>query len=245
MSSVSVSNMAAVAVVSAFCLWKFVGPMRVGHRRSPQSTILHHDEKNVLVEERETGLLQQWYTDQPCQQLYALVFGAELSQSGWALIHDEDHVRQCVLALIQRHPSLTTTITRDPKSGRASLRNTRTSMMMKKDEHPLGRVPVKWYPRRNDGSWRDVAHSLTHTDFDESSWLFRVGIVSANGNKDAGDDHSHRVDIVMAQHHLLTDGKKMVALCFVVVLLTAWESFVLFRYLCWLCCCCCVPTHHS
>lgn len=197
---------ATIAAGLLLFLVKVLGKIRVGKRRNCSRRIFHEDD-DVRVEDRETGLMEQWYTDQPCQRVYGLLFAAPFSPNGIKKLANHQHVNQSVLALIRRHPILTTTVLRNKSTGRASLRNT----YWKKFEegyngrqHPLGDLPVKVYSRINAGSWHDVAFKLTHTDMDESSWPFRIAILLPN---QPSKSKALPVEIFIATNHLITDGK--------------------------------------
>jgi hypothetical protein len=184
-------------------VWKWIGKLRIGKRRSCFRRVVEEDE-HIRVEERSTGLFDQWYTDQPAQRIYALTFSGNFSQKGLHNLRDKLIVQRIILALIRRHPVLNATIVRNKHTGRTSLRNTYWKKLddaqwSGEDSHPLGPLPVYWHDRKNAGTCRDVVFSLTHTDMDESSWLFRIGIVQS--------ESSNRVDVIITTHHLLTDGE--------------------------------------
>jgi hypothetical protein len=206
----SYGGIATGAVLLTWGLQRLLKHCRVGTRRSSKPTIIHDDD-DTLIEERETGLIQQWYTDQPCQRLYGLTFSATFSYDGILRLQNKEHVHRVVTALIHRHPILSTTVVRDLKcNGRASLRRTISKRQCIDDAlHPLGPMPVIWDVRENDGSWRDIAHKITHTDIDESSWLFRIVIILPKLQNVPPADHGeegYRADIIIASNHVITDG---------------------------------------
>lgn len=190
-------------IVLATLVFKWIGKLRVGTRRSCVCRIVQ-DDVHVRVEERSTGLMDQWYTDQPIQRIYALAFSGIFSNNGLKKLSDKVFMQRCVLALIRRHPVLTTTIVRDKSTGRASLQNTYWKKLddlqwCGENTHPFGPLPIHWHDRENAGNWHDVAFTSTHTDMDESSWLFSIEIVRS--------ESSNRVEIIIVTHHLLTDGE--------------------------------------
>jgi hypothetical protein len=147
----------------------------------------------------EAGLIQQWYTDQPAQRIYAVVVSCNWSSYGLSLLKDKERVRRAIMAVIARHNALTTTIHRDTKTTRAYI-VTRDPI----NTEDLGPLPLTWLERKNFGTWRDCYHTLTHTTIDESKWLFRFGLVLSDSGGPA--------EIILSTHHVITDGMSSLAI---------------------------------
>jgi hypothetical protein len=186
-----------VAVVTTCYLLGFV---RVGTRRSMKPLVDISKDLPSTASVRETGLIQQWYTDQPCQRIYALAISAKWSIDGIQALKDTSRVRQAVLSLVKRHQSLASTLFRDAKTNRAYMVNHEFNHI----EASLGPIPISWHSRKNVGTWRDCLQALTHTEMNESSWLFRIGIVVSDSDDVTKMDP--QAEIIVATHHVITDG---------------------------------------
>jgi len=225
------------SIFSFAALTYFVCFIRIGNRRlgPPQinncvsAPVLEHRSGATAVSasagqfeiNHETGLFQQWYTDQPCQRLFGMSFSATMTPCGRRALCDEKHFRSALARLVQHHPVLTTSIRRD-SSGQASLRlwlpegkcedttecggpdDTNVTL-----QHPGGRpYPLEYVPRVSEDCWQSVLQRLTHTDMDEAEdWLFRVAVLTdpPGGDNSAGCD-GDKVDIVLVVHHVIADG---------------------------------------
>lgn len=199
-----------LGVVTVVVLLRVLGRISLGSRRQTTKLVEVKKGEGYSILEHETGLIQQWYSDQPCQRIYSLVLSAAMSAHGVSRLSDKGHVTSAVRALTSRHPVLRTTITRDSTSSRASVLIANVDDSVEDEKHPWGGMPVSYVPRVNEGTWQDVVQQLTHTDMNESKWLFRIVIVMNNDPKQSktNQQHAQQVEIVLIVHHFLNDGKQ-------------------------------------
>eukprot|EP01033_Poteriospumella_lacustris_P008411 gene8411-6073_t len=62
-------------------------------------------------------------------------------------------------------------------------------------------MPVEIIPRKGKNTWHEIAQAWTHTTLEEDQWLFRVAVIVPEET-----DATHDVEIVLAMHHIVTDG---------------------------------------
>lgn len=205
-------------ILIVFIFW-ILGYLRVGSRRECALKACPPIQGSGTTEwSHEPGLMQQWYVDQPCQRLFGFSFSAHFSSHGVSLLANRGAVQTAVCLLVRRHPVLTSTIVRDPKTGKATVHVLNTDGNATESgpvQFPsLGPVPVQWRHRSNSNTWLDEAHHLNHTDMNEQSWLFRIVIVvnTSSDNVSQSNDDGYPVEVLCITHHLIADGLSSVNL---------------------------------
>lgn len=107
------------AMVSYFICMR----VRIGNRRIVPSGSTTNSNSTAGVAtpvEHETGLFQQWYTDQPCQRLFGVCLTTTVTPLGHRVLTDREHMLRALALLVRRYPVLTTTIRRRNRGGGGS-----------------------------------------------------------------------------------------------------------------------------